>query len=146
MIPWAITLTIRATVMPGENPNEIAPALQKTILSVTDQDSWLAQNPPVFAWQIWGGRSYPARLPKDHALSRTLSESFSKVVGKKPEVRGLVSPADMQQLMNIEPSTPTLMFGPGGINSAHTDDEGVSIQDLCLSSAVMADFILNWCR
>jgi acetylornithine deacetylase len=145
MIPWAVTLTVRATVMPGEDPNEIARSLEKTIMGASEQDAWLARNPPSFDWRIWGGRSYPARLPTDHVLSRTLSESFSRVVGKMPEIRGFVSPADMQHLMNIEPSTPTVMFGPGDIEAAHTDDEGVSIEDLSLSSAVMADFVLNWC-
>jgi acetylornithine deacetylase len=146
VLPWIVTLNIRATVMPGEDPNDIARDLKKTILSVTEKDSWLAKNPPVFALQIWGGRSYPASLPTDHALSRTLSESFSRVVGKTPEFRGLVSPADMQILINVEPSTPALMFGPGDIKAAHSDDEGVPIEELCMSSAVISDFILNWCK
>ena len=51
----------------------------------------------------------------------------------------------MKQLMNFSPATPTLMFGPGSIYDAHTDDESVPLNDLVNVSAVMANFILEWC-
>ena len=144
-VPAAVRMRIRATVMPGEDPRQVAQGVEETILAATQKDPWLTQNPPIFAWQIWGGRSYPARVSVRHPLSLSLADSFRSVTGKETEFRGFVSPADMQHLNNIQPTTPTLMFGPGSLYAAHADDEGVAIEELATASAVMADFILRWC-
>jgi acetylornithine deacetylase len=144
-IPAAVQMRIRATVMPGEDPEQIIKGVEKTILAATQEDPWLAKNPPAFSWQSWGGRNYPAKVPVNHPLSTALAQSLRKVIGKEPEFRGFVSPADMQHLNNIEPTTPTVMFGPGNLYAAHADDEGVSIKELATASAVIADFILRWC-
>jgi len=144
-IPASVQLMVRSTVMPGEDPWDLADKFEKTILAETSQDSWLAKKPPDFTWLRVGGRNYPARLSADHPLCKTLMDAYFRITGNESKLSGLVSPADMQQLMNFEPVTPTLMFGPGSIYTAHTDDECVPIEDLVKVSAVLADFIINWC-
>jgi len=144
-IPFSVQIRTRATVMPGENPYQVAQDMEKTILNIALQDPWFVDHPPTFVWEVRGGRSYPAKIPSDHPLSRTLAESFREVTGKDPEIRGFISPADMQHLLNIKPTTPTLMFGPGSIYAAHTDHEGVSIDEMTTASAVIASLILRWC-
>ena len=144
-VPQRVQLWTRATVMPGEDPNTVAAAMEKTILETAMQDPWLAENPPAFAWVVLGGRSYPAALPEKHPLADGMMASYKKVCGRPQQINGFVSPADMQQLLNIQPTTPTIMFGPGSIYTAHSDNEYVTLNELATASAVMADFILNWC-
>ena len=145
-IPSSVQLMTRATVMPGEDPKSVADAMEKVIRqTAAADDPWFADHPPDFSWIIMGGRSHPARLDADHPLYREAEAAFSSVTGKSPAVAGFVSPADMQQLMNIAPTTPALMFGPGSLSQAHADDESVPIPELVTASAVMADFILRWC-
>jgi acetylornithine deacetylase len=144
-IPSSVQIRTRATVMPGENPYQVAQAMEKAILSTVLQDNWFIENPPAFHWDVRGGRSYPAKISPDHPLPETLAESFREVTGRSPEVRGFISPADMQHLLNIDPRTPTVMFGPGSLYDAHTDNEKVSIDQMTKASAVLARFILNWC-
>ena len=144
-IPSSVQIRTRATVMPGENPDQVAQAMEETILNTVSQDPWFVEHPLAFVWEIWGGRSYPAKIPSDHPLSRTLTESFREATGKNPEIRGFISPADMQHLLNIKPTTPTLMFGPGSLDAAHSDHEGVSIVEMTTASAVIASLILRWC-
>ena len=144
-IPSSVQLMVRSTVMPGEDPWDLADKFEKTLLAETSQDSWLAKKPPHFTWLRVGGRNYPAMLSEDHPLCKTLMDSYFRIIGDAPKLIGLVSPADMQQLMVFEPATPTLMFGPGSIYTAHTDDEYVPIAELAKVSAVIGNFILNWC-
>jgi acetylornithine deacetylase len=145
-IPSSACVMVRATVMPGEDPDEMITAFEKIILTETIKDPWLEKHPPIFTWIKMEGRNRPAELSRHHPLSRCLKKSYETIMGAEPKYTGLVSPADMQQLMNIEPTTPTLMFGPGSIYQAHTDDEFVPIKELVQTSAVIADFIVNWCE
>lgn len=145
-IPSSACVMVRSTVMPGEDPDEMIKAFEKTMVAQTIKDPWLAEHPPIFTWIKMEGRNRPAELSQDHPLSRCLKKSYERVIGAAPKYTGLVSPADMQQLMNIQPTTPTLMFGPGSIYQAHTDDEFVPIKELVQTSAVIADFIVNWCE
>jgi acetylornithine deacetylase len=92
-----------------------------------------------------GGRSYPAEIPETTESITVFKESARSVTGKDPELTGFASPADMQQLLNIEPRTPTFMFGPGTIAKAHTEDEYVPVDQVVKTSAILADFILRWC-
>ncbi|MDD9302240.1 MAG: M20/M25/M40 family metallo-hydrolase [Desulfobacter sp.] len=145
-IPSSACVMVRSTVMPGEDPEKMIQDFEKTILTETNKDSWLAEHPPEFTWIKMEGRNRPAALSQDHPFSRCLEKSYEKIIGTKPKHTGLVSPADMQQLMNIQSTTPTLMFGPGSIYQAHTDDESVPIKELVQTSAVIGDFIVNWCE
>jgi acetylornithine deacetylase len=144
-VPQSVQLWTRATVMPGEDPHVVAAAMEQTILEIARQDPWLKENPPVFIWIVLGGRSYPAALPEKHPLADGLTASYRKVCGCPQQINGFVSPADMQQLLNIQPTTPTIMFGPGSIYTAHSDNECVPLNELADASAVIADFILDWC-
>jgi len=144
-IPASAKVMVRSTVLPGEDPRQMIEEFEKTILAETVKDPWLAEHPPTFVWIRMDGRNYPAELSEDHPLCCGMKQSFRKVTGKDPKLTALVSPADMQQLMNFDPKTPTLMFGPGSLLQAHTDDEFVPVQDLVQVSAVIADFIMEWC-
>jgi len=144
-IPGRAQVWTRATVMPGEDPRRIADEMQRVILSVTDTDPWLVKEKPEFTWIILGGRSYPAEIRETDESVTLFRESVQLVTGGDPELTGFVSPADMQQLLNIEPRTPTFMFGPGNIAQAHTEDEFVTVDQVLKTSAILADFILRWC-
>jgi acetylornithine deacetylase len=144
-IPSSVQVATRATVMPGEDPHRVAAAMEETIRESSQEDPWLREHPPAFIWIVLGGRSYPAAIPHEHPLPASLSDSFSRVCNRKADFRGFVSPADMQHLLNIRPTTPTVMFGPAGIANAHTDNESVAVDDLVTASAVYARFIVDWC-
>jgi len=144
-IPAAAEMMVRSTVMPGEEPEDLSRAFEETLMAEAVKDPWLASHKPSFSWMILGGRNQPAKLSEDHPLCQVLMKSFETVTESRPRLSGLVSPADMQHLMNIHPTTPTLMFGPGSIYDAHKDDESVPTGELVVASAVMADFILKWC-
>lgn len=144
-IPGKAQVWTRATVMPGEDPKMIANAMQEVILSVTDTDPWLAKEKPEFSWVILGGRSYPAEISETHESIRLFRDSIHALTGNVAEPVGFVSPADMQQLLNLEPRTPTFMFGPGSIARAHTEDEYVPVDQVVQTAAILADFIQRWC-
>ncbi len=144
-IPASVEMNVRSTVMPGEEPENLSRAFEETLMAEAVKDPWLAKHTPSFSWMTLGGRNRPAKLSEDHPLCQGLMNSFETVTGNRPRLSGLVSPADMQQFMNIQPTTPTLMFGPGSIYDAHKDDESVPTRELVIASAVMADFIIKWC-
>ncbi len=92
-----------------------------------------------------GGRSYPASIDESHHLVQSFSRSITDTLGRAPVVNGFVSPADMQQLINVG-KIPTVMFGPGSIYQAHTEDEYVHADQLAEASAVISDFIMTVVR
>jgi acetylornithine deacetylase len=144
-VPSLVLLGTRGTVMPGEKPEDIIKLMEAWIKKATDNDKWLKEHPPKFNWYNHGPRSVPAEIPVEHPLVQTMMAGYKQTTGKQPVVAGFISPADWQSLNTIDPVTPSLGFGPGGIRQAHTADEFVPIEQVIECTKVLAITILDWC-
>ncbi|MCG8563891.1 MAG: ArgE/DapE family deacylase [Desulfobacterales bacterium] len=145
-VPASVNVMVRATVLPGENPEAVTQGIEEHILSQALKDDWLAEHRPEFSWVPVGARNHSAELAMDHPLGRELDAAFTQITGRAVARTCLVSPADMQQLMTQAPVTPTLMFGPGSLEQAHTTNESLPVDELVTASAVLARFIMDWCN
>ena len=104
-------------------------------------DAWLEKHPPkVTLYQL--GSS--CDIGVDHPICVKLSEKTEIIRGEKPKCKGLVSGAD-GRLLNNYANTPTVHFGPGAMEIAHTVNEFVPVQEYLDCIKIFAGTLLDWC-
>lgn len=105
-------------------------------------DAWLEKHPPkVTLYQL--GSS--CDIGVDHPICKQLSEKTEEITGKIPGCKGLVSGAD-GRLLNNYADTPTVHFGPGSMEIAHTVDEYVPVQEYLDCIKIFAGTMIDWCE
>jgi acetylornithine deacetylase len=105
-------------------------------------DPWLRDHQPVVEW--WGGQFEPAGIATEHPIATTVAEAYSSASGVDARIEGMTYGADMRLLVNVG-NTPTVMFGPGDVRSAHRPDEYVPVADLLAVTRTLALTALRFC-
>jgi acetylornithine deacetylase len=103
-------------------------------------DPWLREHP--LKWE-WMEDIVPAEMPADHALVGIVLDSAA-ALGRTGFASGLDSWHDAAHFTRWG-KTPTLSFGPDGVDSAHTVEERVSVEGLVDHCAAVALAALRWC-
>ena len=83
------------------------------------------------------------RIPHDHPLAQTLWGSVASL-GMQSEVTSWSASCDAR-LFHHRGGMPVVVFGPGSVSHAHSDEEQISIKDLNLGARILADFLIRWC-
>jgi acetylornithine deacetylase len=108
--------------------------------TVAASDPWLAQHPP--EWQ-WIADVPPAEISSEHGIVTTVLACASDL-GRAGAIAGLDAWHDAATFTLLG-GTPTVSFGPGGLESAHAVDEYVPVRDLVDHCAAVALAIMRWC-
>lgn len=135
---------------PNETWESVTQEIEDHILRTASADVWLRDNPPTFRW---GGRSmiedrgeiFPASaIPTDHPATKLLEDIHREVVGTEPihEMSTTVTDSGWLESAGI----PTVIYGPGSLNQAHTIDEWISISALVKAAEIYAVMIAEWCN
>lgn len=132
----------RMGVAVDESLKEARSNFEAVVIEAARRDPWLRGNPPNVDW--WGYQYSPARAPLDHPLISTLKGAARSITGVEPRVEGVTYASDMRHLVNLG-GIPTVIFGPGDVKNAHTDNEFVSIEDLKMVTKTLALTILRFC-
>jgi len=114
--------------------------IQDTIERACAADPWLAEHPP--SW-LWDGDVVPAEMPADHPLVDVVLAGGAQC-GHGGEVTGFGSWHDGATFIR-HGGTPTLCFGPGVTNVAHTVDEWLGVDDLADATGAIALSLMRWC-
>ena len=122
---------------PEENADEVWHNLQEFVLTEVSSDPWLKQVPPVFKWQM---KSY-ASYAQDTELANILGSAYNEVSGQNAVYSGFACGADMS-VFNLFGNTPTILFGPGYLAEAHSENESISIEDVITCTKVFATMLL----
>lgn len=138
----ALVMEGRYGVGIGEDCASARDELEQAVAELAREDDWLRGHPPVVEW--WGARYEPASTPVDHPLVTTLSGAFDEVTGSTARVQGMPFGADMHLLVH-HGKTPTVLFGPGDVRTAHAPDEFVPIAELQTATRTLALTILRFC-
>lgn len=135
---------------PDETWEDVTAEIEDHLLRVAASDLWLRANPPRFRW---GGRSmiedrgeiFPAvPYPSDQPGVQGLALAHRQVTGAEAECAMWPSVSDAGWLASA--GIPTVIYGPGRLEQAHTIDEWVEIDDLVRAAQVYAEFIVQWCN
>ncbi|MCR6112323.1 acetylornithine deacetylase [Bacillus sp. A301a_S52] len=141
-------LWITVHFYPDENHMEIAKEVEDHLLKVSEADPWLRHHPPVFKW---GGKSmiedkgeiFPSlNIDQEGPLVQQLTHAHSHILTTKPQVGMSQTVTDGGWLG--EAGIPTVIYGPGDLQNAHSTNESVEISQLIDFTKVMLTFIYQW--
>jgi acetylornithine deacetylase len=83
-------------------------------------------------------------LHVDHPLVKTLSNACQKI-DIPPKITAMVASCD-SWFYNNQLKIPTVVFGVGDLAVAHSNHEHIKIKDLELASAILFNFLNDWCN
>jgi acetylornithine deacetylase len=141
-VPDTSIIEGRMGVSPEETIQSAQLEMEMTLNQLNDTDEWFRDNPLQIEW--FGGRWLPGSLETDHPLMNELSHSFKDVIGKAPIIEASPWGTDGGILSTVG-NTPVVVFGPGITATAHDANEHIDLEDLFVSSEIIALTLLKWC-
>ncbi|MDP4157220.1 MAG: acetylornithine deacetylase, partial [Bacillota bacterium] len=135
---------------PNEDYEDVTKEIEAHIRAVASADPWLRENPPEF---VWGGKSmiedrgeiFPSlEIDPNHSGTSILAKTFENTLAEKPNIGMSSTVTDAGWLGRA--GIPTVIFGPGKLEDAHSVNEKVEVQQLLDFTKVMAVFIAQWCN
>jgi acetylornithine deacetylase len=112
---------------------EFAEAIQKADAS----DAWLCTHPSEVEWVK---DLVPFETPEEAPLVQNLREAYEATIGGVPTLEIMSAWADGANIARYG-GTPTVLFGPGSKDSAHSEDETVKIEDLVQGAKLVAVYL-----
>ncbi len=143
---WASTVMDRVVadgrygVALGETWRDAEVRLRACIADAAAVHPFLREHPPNV--ELVGGLFSSSRVPADHRLPASLAAAVEATLGRTPAFLGEPYGADMRLLVN-EGKTPTIIFGPGNIATAHSADESVPMGDVVACARVLAAWVVR---
>ncbi|MBR8643127.1 ArgE/DapE family deacylase [Streptomyces tuirus] len=126
-VPDLLVAEGRLGVRLDEDPAEARRALERCVTEACASDPWLRDHPPTVTWP--GGQFAPGRLPRNHPLPDILRTAWTDTTGRPPlRERGATYGSDLRLYAGA--GIPTLQFGPGDIQVAHSAGERVSVREV----------------
>ncbi|NHM30738.1 acetylornithine deacetylase [Neobacillus terrae] len=143
-------LWITVHFYPNEDYEVVIKDIEELISAVAAADPWLRENPPKFNW---GGKSmiedrgeiFPSlEINPEHPGTQLLAYSYEKLLAQKPTIGMSSTVTDAGWLGRA--IIPTVIFGPGTLEDAHSVNEKVELRQLLDFTKVLAVFIAKWCN
>jgi acetylornithine deacetylase/succinyl-diaminopimelate desuccinylase-like protein len=136
MVPDRCVFRISKRWLPGDSAEAIRDEIEATI---RDTDSEV-QVSVVREPDVEEVPRPPLEISPDHPLTRTMAAAISHVTGRNPALRGWAAYTDgaLLQVAGI----PTVVFGPGDLELAHSDIEHIRLSDLVSAAEVYTVFAL----
>jgi acetylornithine deacetylase len=141
-VPDRLCVEGRYGLIPGESAEGAREAFRAAVDRAVRADPWLREHPPELEW--WGGRFLPAETSRTEAVVRVLESVATEILGSRPRIEGVTFGSDLRHFV-LEGETPTVLFGPGNIRSAHGADESVPVVELEKAMRVLAVATLRFC-
>ncbi|MBC7217881.1 MAG: M20 family metallopeptidase [Candidatus Caldatribacterium sp.] len=132
VVPETCTLEVDVRTLPSFSLKEMERILQETVEAVREKegvpfDYTITQCIPHLP---------PAKVPRDTELVGFLSRSISDIPGEVPMFAPF--PASCEASFLVEAGIPTLIFGPGRIEEAHSANEFVPVTQIVTAGRVYA--------
>ncbi|MED3646280.1 acetylornithine deacetylase [Halalkalibacterium halodurans] len=135
---------------PHESYEEIVREVEEHLLHVAKADPWMREHPPSFSW---GGTSmiedkgeiFPAfQIDEQSDAVQLLKKIHYHLTGE--EVKTSMSQTVTDGGWLAEAGIPTLLFGPGKLEDAHSVNEELEIAELVQYTKTLLTFIYEWCH
>ena len=139
-VPDLLVAEGRLGVALGEDPADARAALEERVAAVCAADAWLRDHPAAVTWS--GGQFASGRLPVGHPLLSTVQIAVADTSGgSRPRERGAPYGSDLRLYNGA--GIPTLHFGPGEVQHAHSPEERVPLAEM---DSVCAALVLTILR
>jgi acetylornithine deacetylase/succinyl-diaminopimelate desuccinylase-like protein len=117
-IPDVCRAVLDRRLLPGEDPDRAFRDIQESLREIT-------------AWPITvtcGAFMYPSEVARDSPLAAAVSNASHELTQRESAV--IYSPAALDAGFLNRNGIETIMFGPGDLRFAHTDQEAVALQEV----------------
>ncbi|GHB56455.1 acetylornithine deacetylase [Streptomyces viridiviolaceus] len=126
-VPDLLVAEGRLGVRLGEDPARARAELERCVAEACAADPWLRDRPATVTWP--GGQFASGRLPEGHPLPDVIRTAWSDTAGG-PVLRERGAPYGSDLRLYAGAGIPTLQFGPGDIQVAHSEREHVSLREV----------------
>ena len=125
---------------PSDSPENIKKEIEDYVLTACRLDTWLSKHPPRFIWQ----GTWPAgEVSTDHPICTTVSSAHRSATSSSIAIKGMPAPVDAPFLDSK--GIPCVLYGPGNLEQAHSENEYVEVDQLIASTKTISLTILRWC-
>ncbi len=129
-----LKVTVRVGIGLNETVEQADQRFRKSIMDAISDDPWLSKNPPKISRQAAGFGS--SHITDSHPLVGVMKESAEEVFRTPTSVTGAPYGCDMSGWIRIA-GVPTVLYGPGEIECAHSPNEWASLETTHRSAQVM---------
>ena len=130
-IPAEARLMLDCRLLPGDTPDAIVSQLAGALAGL---DPYEIELEP-------GDVMFPSDVAPDSWLVETLARSVERTKGSKPDLLRISAATDSGYLNGH--GIPAVLFGPGDITKAHTDEDYVSIDEAVAAAQTLVDLMLS---
>ncbi|MFF7450691.1 MULTISPECIES: ArgE/DapE family deacylase [unclassified Streptomyces] len=138
-VPDLLVAEGRLGVRLGEDPAVARAAFERCVADVCAEDAWLRDHPVDVTWP--GGQFASGRLPEGHPLPEVIRAAHTDTGGGPLRERGASYGSDLRLYAGA--GIPTLQFGPGDIQVAHSAREHVSVREVVAVARTLALTVLR---
>jgi acetylornithine deacetylase len=130
VVPPECTIGLDRRLNPGEDASEALGAVDAVLAPLIARGIRIVRDEPWFTLP-------PLNTVSDHPLVRALTEARGRLLVDPGGVIGMPYGSNASWLSGA--GIPSVVFGPGSIDRAHTDDEWVEVGDVVRASQVLAE-------
>lgn len=138
MVPARVELEGGIGFLPNKDLKGIREEFVNFILSRADP--WLREH-ITFSFERLHNDAY--ETPVDHPFVKTAQEVAGEM-GLDTTLTGMVASCDARLFAKVG-GMPTIVFGPGDLERAHSDRECVSMTEVLKAAEFLCRLILRWC-
>ena len=141
-------LWITVHYLPNERYEDVVKEIEDYLNRVAEADIWMRENPLEFEW---GGASmiedkgeiFPSfTVPIEHPGFKQLEDAHQHVHGSALRHGMSTTVTDGGWIAHFD--IPTILYGPGSLEEAHSVDEKVEKRELEQYSEVLYEFLKHW--
>lgn len=143
-------LWITVHFYPNETVAQVTKEIEVQVLAAARADPWLKDQLPTFQWGgdsmlVDKGEVFPAlQIDVQSPAVQLLSQAHEQQLDHKPDISMSTTVTDggWFEAYNI----PAVVYGPGELEQAHSDNEMVQLSQLLTYTKVLAAFVIDWCN
>jgi len=137
IVPDRCEIEVDRRMLPGEKKEEVLKQMEETLDSLCPQD-------PFFQYRMEEiDFAEPSEVNPEEEIVKVGVEAIQNVTGKKPSLRVFSGFTDSRFYIN-QCHIPALIFGPGGVDQAHTTDESVEVDALVHAAHIYGLILINY--
>ena len=141
MVPDRCVFQIAKRYLPGDSPDAIRAELEKAIAVCEAEPG--ARVSVVREPEFDRIPHPPLEIDPDHPLPRALSATVARLTGRTPRIGSWAAFTDGALLQ--EAGIPAVIFGPGDVSLAHTDEERITLSEVVTAAEVYASLAAAAC-
>lgn len=144
-VPSRCEIRIDRRWIPEESLSETLSELQNLVDDISEDDDDLSATVERDPTQgLIDSPHKPLSPPENFPLQDSLEQAHSEVLGRSPKITGATFWTDAAMLSN-EADIPSLVYGPGSIKQAHSDNEYVPVDELKAAARVYFQTAMSIC-